>query len=82
MTTQLDNAEAANEPQGVLPPQGFKAGVPYDLRRPTKARYEARLWNRADPRMFPPKALGAGWTINFYWLFHLVGYFKGRSAKH
>jgi hypothetical protein len=80
MTTHLDNEESAGGPEGVLPPQGHKAGVPYDLRRPTQARVKSRLWNRHDPHMFPPKAFGAGWTVNFYWLFHLVSYFRGRRA--
>jgi hypothetical protein len=57
------------------------AGAPYDLRRPTEARYKARLWNRNDPRMFPPKALGVGWAVNFYWLFHMVSYVKGHRAR-
>jgi hypothetical protein len=56
-------------------------GVPYDLRRPTNARYKSRLWNRDDPHMFPPKALGAGWTVNFYWVFHMASYFKGRRTR-
>jgi hypothetical protein len=80
MTMPAENEGSAHDPTGVLPPQGVKAGVPYDLRRPTKARYQARLWNRHDHRLFPPKALGAGWTINFYWLFHLMSYFKARRA--
>ena len=54
-------------------------GVPYDWRRPTLKRAQTRLWNREDPRMFPPKSFGAGWTINFYWLVHLPSYFsKGK----
>ena len=51
-------------------------GLPYDWRRPTKARAKSRMWNREDPRMFPPKSFGAGWTINFYWLVHLASYFS------
>ncbi len=80
MTMHLDNEESAGDPEGVLPPQGVKAHVPYDLRRPTAARFKARLWNPDDHRFFPPKALGAGWGINFYWLFHLVSYFSARRA--
>ena len=56
MTTPPDHEGPAAEPEGVLPPQGQRAGVPYDLRRPTKARFKARLWNPADRRLFPPKA--------------------------
>jgi hypothetical protein len=80
MTMHLDKEESPGEPQEVLPPQGVKAHVPYDLRRPTTARFKARLWNRDDHRFFPPKAIGIGWAINFYWLFHLVSYFRGRRA--
>jgi hypothetical protein len=56
-------------------------GLPYDWRRPTVARAKARMWNREDPRMFPPKSFGAGWTINFYWLVHLPSYFS-KDKKH
>jgi uncharacterized membrane protein len=38
------------------------------------------VWNKSDPRLFPPKMIGIGWAINFYWLFHLAGYFAGRRA--
>jgi hypothetical protein len=80
MTMQTGSEEFTGEPTEGLPPQGHKAGVPYDLRRPTKARLKSRLWNKADPHLFPPKAFGAGWTINFYWIFHLVRYFRGHRA--
>ncbi|HEY5058792.1 MAG TPA: DUF5808 domain-containing protein [Gaiellaceae bacterium] len=39
--------------------------VPYDWRRPTKARVKSRLWNPSEPRLIVPKAFGWGWTINF-----------------
>jgi Family of unknown function (DUF5808) len=70
MTVQSDQKESANEPGGSLPPQGHIAGAPYDLRRPNLAKGKARLWNPGDPRFFTPKIFGAGWDINFYWLFH------------
>jgi uncharacterized membrane protein len=44
-------------------------GVPYDWRRPTKARSKSKLWNRAEPRLFVPKVYGWGWSINFARLF-------------
>ena len=44
-------------------------GVPYDWRRPTKARFKRRLWNRKERRLFVPKAYGWGWSINFARLF-------------
>ena len=49
-------------------------GLPYDWRRPTVSRAKSRMWNGEDPRMFPPKSFGAGWTVNFYWLAHLPKY--------
>jgi hypothetical protein len=61
-------------------PQGHLGALPYDLRRPTARRLKSRAWNPAEPRFFPPKSFGAGWAINFYWLFHLVKYFGQRSA--
>ena len=45
-------------------------GIPYDWRKPTEERAKSRLWNSDDPRIWTPKSFGAGWTINFYWLFH------------
>jgi len=62
-------------------PQGHVGPVPYDFRRPSRARVATRAWNRAEPRFFPPHSIGVGWTINFYWLFHPAGYVKGRSAR-
>ncbi|MFZ1063551.1 MAG: DUF5808 domain-containing protein [Acidimicrobiales bacterium] len=55
-------------------------GLPYDWRRPTVARAKSRMWNGDDPRMFPPKSFGAGWTINFYWLVHLPSYFAKKKG--
>lgn len=55
---------------------GELLGMPYDVRRPTVARAKSRMWNPDDPRMFPPKSFGWGWTINFYWLLH-----PGRYAR-
>ncbi|MGH2719781.1 MAG: DUF5808 domain-containing protein [Actinomycetota bacterium] len=56
--------------------KGSFHGLPYDFRKPTGQRMKSRLWNPDDPRFFPPKAFGAGWTLNFYWLLH-----PGRYAK-
>jgi hypothetical protein len=44
---------------------GRLLGVPYDLRAPTSERYAARWWNPLDRRVFVPKALGMGWSVNF-----------------
>jgi hypothetical protein len=43
---------------------GRVLGVPYDLRAPTSERYARRGWDPLDRRIFVPKALGIGWTIN------------------
>jgi Family of unknown function (DUF5808) len=39
--------------------------LPYDGRRPTRARVRARGWNQHAPRLFVPKAFGWGYTLNF-----------------
>jgi hypothetical protein len=31
------------------------------------------VWNPEDPRLFPPKRVGIGWTINFYELLKRLG---------
>jgi hypothetical protein len=49
---------------------GTFMGLPYDWRRPTRERIKAEVWNPNDQRLFTPKAFGAGWGINFYWLIH------------
>jgi hypothetical protein len=38
---------------------------PYDLRRPTMARFRAAFWNPDDPRVLVPTAFGVGWSVNF-----------------
>lgn len=60
-------------------PQGRFLKVPYDLREPTSDRFRARMWNPGDTRLFPPKALGWGYTINFYWLAHPLRFLRARS---
>ena len=69
------------EPDPVPQPQGHVGGMPYDFRPPTVARTVARWWNPADRRFFTPKAYGAGWDINFFWLVHPVRYLRGRRAR-
>jgi hypothetical protein len=39
--------------------------IPYDWRRPTRARIKQRWWNAADRRVFTPKTFGWGYDINF-----------------
>lgn len=31
------------------------------------------VWNKEDDRLFPPKAFGIGWTINFHAVGRKVG---------
>jgi hypothetical protein len=45
-------------------PQGHFLGIPYDWRRPTKARIKSRWWNDDDPRIFTPRAFGWGYDLN------------------
>jgi uncharacterized membrane protein len=44
-------------------PQRYWLGMPvsWDWKNWNKG-----FWNREDPRLFPPKRVGIGWTINFY----------------
>ncbi|MFN8513949.1 MAG: DUF5808 domain-containing protein [Thermomicrobiales bacterium] len=51
-------------------------GIPYDYRPPTLARLRETLWNPDDPHIITPRALGVGWSINFYRLAH-----PGAGAK-
>ncbi len=72
----MSGGEDSSKSDPNLPEDKEALGVPYDWRRPTVARAKSRMWNPQDPRMFPPKSFGAGWTINFYWLVHLTKYFS------
>ena len=45
-------------------PQGHFLGIPYDWRRPTRARTKARWFNDDDPRVFTPRVFGWGYDIN------------------
>jgi len=78
--TSPTKSDAAPSSGGQRPEdaQGSFAGLPYDLRPPTAADIRSRLWNRGDPHLFPPKAFGWGYTINFYWLFHPLRYLRSR----
>ena len=45
--------------------EGRLAGfVPYDLRRPTLARFRERVWNPSDRHVLVPTVFGIGWTVN------------------
>ena len=64
------------------PPEGRRrlAGLPFDWRRPTRARLASRAWNPNDRRLFTPKSFGWGYGINFYWVAHPVKYAKRPAA--
>ena len=52
-------------PPGQRTWHGVVAGfVPYDLRVPTYARVQERMWAPDDPRLFAPQPFGVGWTLN------------------
>jgi hypothetical protein len=65
----------------VPPPQGTYAGLPYDWRRPSRARARARLWNPDDPQVFTPRSFGWGLALNFSWLTHPVRLLRGRRSR-
>lgn len=50
--------------------QGKFLGIPYDWRPLTTQRLKSRIWSKQDHRLFPPRAIGWGYTINFYELLH------------
>ena len=68
-------------PTGLNEPEKKVLGIPYDLRRPTFSRVRSRLLNSGDPRMFPPKVFGVGWTINFYWVMHFIKYLHQKFTR-
>ena len=66
------DASPVADSEGLLPKDGSRTGTgrflgaPYDLRASSSSeRYASRIWNPLDRRVFVPKALGIGWTINF-----------------
>ncbi|MBO0851387.1 MAG: hypothetical protein J2P20_18145 [Pseudonocardia sp.] len=63
-------SDSNSEDERVPEPQGKLLGIPYDMRRPTTARFRARWWNPDEPRLFTPKAFGWGYDVNVYRLFH------------
>jgi len=76
----MDDEDRQHNVADEIEPPKKKFGLPYNWQRPTKARAKSGMWNEDDPRLFPPKSFGAGWTVNFYWLFHLPSYFAKRKA--
>lgn len=58
-------SEAAPSGGGLAQARGTVLGMPYDLRVPTAANIQSRMWNPGDPRIFTPRLFGVGWSINF-----------------
>jgi hypothetical protein len=61
--------------------QGRFWRLPYDWRRPTRARLRERAWNPDDVRVLTPKTYGWGLGVNFYWLCHPVRFGRARRAR-
>jgi hypothetical protein len=43
---------------------GTWLGIPYDWRRPTRARVRERWWNPDERRVLTPKVFGWGYDLN------------------
>lgn len=54
-----------DEPERNTLAAGRLLGMPYDIRLPTVERVRVRWWNPSDPRIFMPRAFGAGWDLSF-----------------
>lgn len=39
------------------------------------------LWNKDDDRLFPPKAFGVGWTVNFHAVGRKLGLIENKTIK-
>jgi len=66
------DASPVADSEGLIPKDGSRTGagrflgVPYEMRAwKSSERYASRIWNPLDRRVFVPKPLGIGWTINF-----------------
>ena len=57
----------------VVPNTGAFLGVPYDWRRPMRARMKERAWNPQDLRLVTPKSFGWGYDVNLYELLARLG---------
>jgi hypothetical protein len=61
--------------------QGKVANIPYDTRPPTVARFKSTYWSSENTRFFPPKVMGLGWGVNFYWVIHPFRWMKARKEQ-
>jgi hypothetical protein len=62
--------------------EGKLLGIPFDAQRPTAARFVNTYWSAQNPKLFPPKMVGIGWGLNFYWVIHPLRWLKVRKASH
>jgi uncharacterized protein DUF5808 len=62
-------------------PTGHLGKVPYDFRRPSRAKFKSRLYNEDDPRFFTPRAFGAGWGVNWHWVRHPRTYRRQKKER-
>lgn len=60
-TPTPDDGRPARSARGA----GRVLGVPYDLRRPTAERVSATWWDPTLGKVLVPRAVGAGWAVNF-----------------
>lgn len=51
--------------ESLAQPAGHFLGMPVDLKLPTAENLRSRMWNPLDPRIFTPRLIGLGWSINF-----------------
>ena len=58
--------------------EGELLGMPYDLRPPTRARFQQRCWNPDEPRLFTPHVFGWGYSVNGYEMGRRLGLIAGR----
>ncbi len=39
------------------------------------------MWNKDSNELFPPKAFGIGWTVNFHVVFKAMGLVKNKKKE-
>ena len=57
---------------------GTLGDVPYDFRKPTKERFESRVWNPKGP-FIARRWFGWGYDFNMYAVFHPIKWRQARS---
>lgn len=59
-----DLLDALTSDSPAAEPRLHVLGVPVELRGPMSAEVRSRTWNPGNPKLFVPRLLGAGWTLN------------------